>query len=180
MVAMLTAFNASLATWANAANKTARLAPQTMVHGDCHGGNHLFNSRHECRVIDFQFVGTGRVADELAYFFMLSFDPDPAAEETLLHIYHQALVAAGVHDYPYEQLVHEYHVSVLTLLLGSLVRAVTFLPPSVYDKMAQDPKQADLILLGDVARDRLMTRALHWYHTPHLRHTFFSMDRLGP
>jgi Ecdysteroid kinase-like family len=180
MVAMLTALNASFATWAAEANTTARLAPQTIVHGDFHGGNHLFTPRDACRVVDFQFVGTGRVADELAYFFMLSFDPDPDAEEHLLHCYHDALVAAGVHDYPAAQLLHEYHVATLTLLLGSLVRAIKFLTPAAYDKMGRDPKQADLMQLGDVARDRLMLRAFHWYHTPPLRHTFFPVDRLGP
>jgi hypothetical protein len=180
MVAMLTAFNASLATWVHEATLTARRAPQTIVHGDCHGWNHLFNSHDACRLIDFQFLGTGRVADEVAYLFTLSFDPDPEAEETLLRLYHNALVAAGVTTYPYAQLVHEYHVAVLTQLLGNLVRAVTFLTPSECAKLARDPKRADLLLLGDLARARLMARALHWYHTPHLRQTFFSVDRFGP
>jgi hypothetical protein len=176
MVAMLTAFNASCATWATEATYTARRAPQTIVHGDCHGWNHLFNSRDECRLIDFQFLGMGRVADELAYFFAMSFDPDSEAEEILLRLYHHALVEAGVDAYPYEQLAHEYRVAGLTLLLGSLVRAVTFLTPPEYDKLARDPKRADLLLVGDMARDRLMTRALSWYRTPHLRHAFFSLD----
>jgi hypothetical protein len=176
MVAMLTAFNASLVTWAHEATLTARCASQTIVHGDCHGWNHLFNSHDACRLIDFQFLGTGRVADELAYLFTLSFDPGPEAEETLLRLYHDALVAAGVDSYPYAQLVHEYHVAILTQLLGNLVRAVTFLTPSEYAKLARDPKRAALLLLGDLARARLMARALHWYHTPHLRKTFFSVD----
>lgn len=180
MVAMLTALNASFATWAAEATHTARRASQTIVHGDFHAGNHLFNPRDECRVIDFQFVGTGRVADELAYFFTISFDPDPQAEETLLHRYHHALVAAGVQAYSYDQLVHEYRVSVLTMLLGNIVRAVKFLKPSAYDKMGRDPKRADLMLVGDLARDRLMTRALSWYQTPHLRTTFFSVDVFAP
>jgi hypothetical protein len=154
----------------------ARRAPQTIVHGGCHGWNHLFHPHDECRLIDFQFLGTGRVADEVAYLFTLSFDPDPEAEETLLRLYHNALVAAGVDSYPYEQLVHEYHVAVLTQLLGNLVRAVTFLTPSEYAKLARDPKRADLLLLGDLARKRLMARALHWYDTLHLRKTFFSAD----
>ena len=85
-----------------------------------------------------------------------------------------------MHAYPYAQLVHEYRVSVLTLLLGNLVRAVTFLTPSAAAKLARHPKWADLLRLGDLARERLMTRALRWYHTPHLRHTFFSVDRWGP
>ena len=56
------------------------------------------------------------------------------------------------------------------------VRAVTFLTPSEYAKLARDPKRADLLLLGNLARTRLMARALHWYHTPHLRQAFFSVD----
>ena len=58
-VAMLTALNASFATWAEDAAQTARLAPQTVVHGDFHGGNHLFHPHEACCVLDFQFVGTG-------------------------------------------------------------------------------------------------------------------------
>ena len=83
-MAMLTALNASCATWAADAALTARLAPQTIVHGDFHGGNHLFNPHDACRVVDFQFLGTGRVADEVAYFFTLSFDPASEAEAELL------------------------------------------------------------------------------------------------
>ena len=59
IVAMLTALNASFATWADEAAKTARQAPQTIVHGDFHGGNHLFNPRDECRVVDFQVFWHG-------------------------------------------------------------------------------------------------------------------------
>ena len=177
MVAMLTALNASLGTWADDAAQTARLAPQTIVHGDFHGGNHLFNPHDACRVIDFQFFGTGRVADEVAYFFTMSLEPAPEMEEELLHLYHHALVEAGVHDYPYGQFLHEYRVSTLTLLLGNLVRATTFLKPSAYTKLAQNRKQAELLHVGDLSRTRLMKRAVSWRHTPALRHTFFSVDR---
>jgi hypothetical protein len=180
IVAMLTALNASFATWADEAAKTARQAAQTMVHGDFHGGNHLFNPYDACRVIDFQFFGTGRVADELAYFFTLSFDPAPEAEEELLHCYHHALVEAGVHDYPYAQFLYEYHVSTLTLLLGSLVRATKFLKPSTYDKLTQNRKQAELLYVSELGRTRMMRRAVHWYRVPELRNTFFSVDRLCP
>ena len=179
-MAMLTALNASCATWADEAAQTAHQAPQTIVHGDFHGGNHLFNPHDACYVIDFQFFGTGRVADEVAYFFTMSFDPAPAAEEALLYCYHHALVEAGVHAYPYAQFLHEYHVSTLTLLLGSLVRATTFLKPSAYAKLAQHRKQAELLRVGDVGRARMMRRALSWYQTPALRHTFFSVDRSCP
>jgi hypothetical protein len=180
IVAMLTALNASFATWADEAAKTARQAPQTIVHGDFHGGNHLFNPDDACRVVDFQFVGTGRVADEVAYFFTMSFDPAPEDEEALLQLYHDALVEAGVHDYPYAQFLHEYHVSTLTLLLGSLVRATTFLTPRAYNTLAHNRKQAELLHVGDLGHARMMRRALRWHHTPALRHTFFSVDRSCP
>jgi hypothetical protein len=180
IVTMLTALNASFATWADEAAKTARQAAQTMVHGDFHGGNHLFNSHDVCRVVDFQFFGTGRVADELAYFCTLSFDPAPEAEEELLHCYHHALVEAGVRAYPYEQFLYEYRVSTLTLLLGSLVRATKFLKPSTYDKLAQNRKQAELLHVSELGRTRMMRRAAQWYQVPALRNTFFSVDRLCP
>ena len=180
MVAMLTALHASFATWAEDAAQTARLAPQTMVHGDFHGGNHLFHPHDACRVIDFQFFGTGRVADEVAYFFTMSVEPAPEMEEELLRLYHHALVEAGVHDYPYGQFLHEYRVSTLTLLLGHLVRATTFLKPSAYTKLAQHRKQAELLHVGELSRTRLMKRAVSWRHTPALRHPFFSVDRWGP
>jgi aminoglycoside phosphotransferase (APT) family kinase protein len=177
---MLTALNASFATWADEAARTARLAAHTIVHGDFHGGNHLFTPHDACCVVDFQFFGTGRVADELAYFFMLSFDPAPEAEEELLYCYHRALVEAGVPAYPFDQLLHEYRVSTLTLLLGNLVRATKFLKPSAYAKLAQDRKQAELMRVGEVARHRLLTRAVQWYRVPALRRTFFSVDRPCP
>ncbi|ETW96109.1 MAG: hypothetical protein ETSY1_27930 [Candidatus Entotheonella factor] len=176
VIAMLTALNASFPAWAETAAQTARQAPQTWVHGDFHGWNHLFNPEHACRVIDFQFFGKGRVTDELVYFLMMSFDADPEAEAELLHLYHHALVAAGVKDYPCDQFLYEYYVSTLTMLIGGMVRAVKFITPAAYDNMLQDQKQADLMLLGDIARDRLMARALHMYSIPHLRQTFFPVS----
>ena len=180
VVAMLMALNASFATWADEAARTARQAPQTIVHGDLHGGNHLFDPHDACCLIDFQFVGTGRVADEVAYFFTMSFDPAPEEEEALLHLYHQALLEAGVCGYPYAQFLHEYHVSTLTLLLGSLVRATTFLTPSASAKLAQHRQQAALLRAGDLGRARMIRRAVSWRHTPALRTTFFAVDRSWP
>jgi thiamine kinase-like enzyme len=179
MATMLSAFNASFSTWAADAAKTPREAAHTIVHGDFHGWNHLFNSDDECRVVDFQFLGRGRAADDLAYFFVASFDPDPAAEAKLLELYHNALVEAGVQGYAYEQCLHEYYVSTVTLLLGSIVRAVKFLKPGLYDKLELDQKQADLMQVSDLMRDRMMTRALDWYQTPHLQQRFFSCRKMA-
>ena len=177
---MLTALNASFVTWADEAAQTARLAPQTIVHGDFHGGNHLFHPNDACRVIDFQFFGTGRVADEVAYFFTMSFDPGPRGGGGASVPLPSRVGRGGVHGYPYEQFLHEYHVSTLTLLLGNLVRATTFLTPSAYDQLAQNRKQAELLHVGDLGRARMMRRAVSWYHTSALRHTFFSVDWACP
>ena len=85
------------------------------------------------------------------------------------------LAEAGVEDYSHEQLLYEYRVSTLTLLLGGLVRAVKFVTPKAHKRMLQDPKQGDLMRLGDIARERTAARALHWRRTPQLRQQFFSM-----
>jgi hypothetical protein len=174
-ITMLMALNASFPIWAEAAAKTARLAPQTWVHGDFHGWNHLFNAEDACRVIDFQFFGKGRVADELVYFLMMSFDAAPEAEAELLQSYHRALVEAGVAGYPWDQFIYEYHVATLTMVLGGIVRSVKFITPEAHERMLQDQKQGDLMRLGELARQRTMARALHWYRTPHLRQQFFSI-----
>src|SRR5688500_817016 len=127
---MLMALNASFPTWAEAAAKTARQAPQTWVHGDFHGWNHVFNADDACRVIDFQFFGKGRVTDELVYFLMMSFDATPEVEAELLRLYYHALVEAGVEDYPWDQFIYEYHVSTLTMVMGGIVRSVKFITPA--------------------------------------------------
>jgi hypothetical protein len=85
-----------------------------------------------------------------------------------------------VRGYPYAQFLHEYHVSTLTLLLGSLVRATTFLTPSAYNKLAQNRKQAELLRAGDLGRARMIQRAVSWRHIPALCTTFFSVDRSCP
>ena len=71
-------------------------------------------------------------------------------------------------------------MSTLTLLLGNLVRATTFLKPSTYTKMVHNSKQAELLHVGDLSRTRLMKRAVAWRHAPALRHTFFSVDQWCP
>jgi hypothetical protein len=80
-----------------------------------------------------------------------------------------------VEDYSWDQLIYEYHVSTLTMVMGGIVRAVKFITPAAYDHMLHDQKQRDLMRLGDLASKRTITRALHWYRTPRLRKQFFSM-----
>ena len=56
------------------------LTPLTMCHGDCHGWNHMFptdsnsDSSRAVVAVDFGFVGEGRPAWDLAYFFAMSVD----------------------------------------------------------------------------------------------------------
>lgn len=59
--------------------------------------------------------------------------------------------------------------------MGGIVRSVKFFTPEAHERMLQDQKQGDLMRLGDLARQRTMARALHWYRTPHLRQQFFSI-----
>ncbi|HUR76858.1 MAG TPA: phosphotransferase [Acidimicrobiales bacterium] len=73
-------------------------APNTMIHGDYRGDNILFGPDDSVVMLDFQLIGTGRGAYDLAYMVTQSLEPDVAAvgERDLFHRWKAALLAAGV------------------------------------------------------------------------------------
>jgi len=75
---------------------------QTLLHGDFHGWNVMFSREpgalpaDNLRLIDFAYVGYGRVAWELSYFLLQSCEPaDLATTSRLLDAYYDALIAAA-------------------------------------------------------------------------------------
>ncbi len=72
--------------------------PTTMIHGDYRADNLFFESDGAVAAVDFQLVGTGRGAYDLAYFITQSIGPADAAqhERALFDRWVSALVAAGV------------------------------------------------------------------------------------
>jgi hypothetical protein len=82
--------------------------PWTLLHGDYRLDNVLFRPNGELVVLDFQGLGSGRPAIDVAYFITTALTAEHRDnEEPLLRTYHDALVAAGVSSYSFEQLVRD-------------------------------------------------------------------------
>ena len=92
-------------------------APPTIIHGDYRLDNLFFDGS---RVIaaDWQGVSRGPGVFDAAYFLSGCIDADaPRAEiEALVRTYHDALLEAGVADYPYEACRRDYERALLLML----------------------------------------------------------------
>lgn len=89
--------------------------PTTIVHFDYRLDNLFFGSGDEVWMIDFQACSKGGGAFDLGYFISQSV---PVAvreseEAALLRAYHGELVARGVSDYAFDDLLEDYRVGVL-------------------------------------------------------------------
>ncbi len=116
--ALLEAFVPRLRTWMSRAR-----GPRTIVHADFRLDNLLFTpDRPEPAVVDFQTVNWGCGAYDLAYFVGGSLEPEVrrTAADTLVAGYHEALVAAGVPDYP----IGALHTDFRREAFGGLLMAV--------------------------------------------------------
>ncbi|HZO73173.1 MAG TPA: phosphotransferase [Ktedonobacteraceae bacterium] len=115
----------ALATSYGAVRSRLCQAPVTMIHGDLHLDNILFNmGEHESGVtiIDWQSVARGRGAIDLALFLFdsLAIPKRRAVEYDLLRRYHERLVAGGITGYSFAQLMEDCQF-VLLWLLGAKV-----------------------------------------------------------
>ena len=111
--------------------------PHTLVHFDFRADNLFFDDDGSIVVVDWQTISQGGGVADIGYFLSqnLSTEDRRANEADLLRAYHDALVANGVTDYSYEQLVADYPVGIScgwiipVLAVGSLdftsERAVT-------------------------------------------------------
>jgi len=97
--------------------------PRTVVHADFRLDNLLFTADDPAPVVvDYQTITWASAAYDLAYFVGGCLEPEvrrPAAE-SLMSGYHAALVAGGVRDYPFADLVTDYRRE----CFGGLVMAV--------------------------------------------------------
>jgi hypothetical protein len=111
--------------------------PHTLVHFDFRADNLFFDPDGSIVVIDWQAISQGGGVADVGYFLSqnLSTEDRREHEPALLRAYHDALVANGVTDYAYDQLVADYRVGIScgwmipVLAVGSLdftsERAVT-------------------------------------------------------
>ena len=82
--------------------------PWTLLHGDYRLDNVLFRPNGDMVVLDFQGLGSGRPAVDVAYFITTALTAEHREEEEpLLRTYHDALVAAGVSSYSFDELVRD-------------------------------------------------------------------------
>jgi hypothetical protein len=88
--------------------------PHTLVHFDFRADNLFFDDDGSLVVIDWQTISEGGAVADIGYFLSqnLSTEDRRAHEADLLRAYHDALVANGVDDYSYEQLVADYPVGI--------------------------------------------------------------------
>jgi hypothetical protein len=91
-----------------------------LMHGDYRLDNMLFNADgSEVTVVDWQTLGVGLPARDLAYFTGTSLEPDvrSAIEGELVDQYHQSLVEYGVNEYDRETCWQDYRYGMLQALL---------------------------------------------------------------
>ncbi|MFT6762462.1 MAG: hypothetical protein ACJAXA_001111 [Candidatus Aldehydirespiratoraceae bacterium] len=111
--------------------------PTTIAHLDYRADNLFFDDEGSVAVIDWQSISAGGGAVDVGYFMSqnLSVEDRRAHEQDLFRLYHDTLVANGVSDYSFEQLLVDFKVGVAFGLVIP-VFAVGSLDPSSERAMA--------------------------------------------
>ena len=94
----------------------------SLIHGDYRLDNMLFHpDGHQAWVVDWQTLGVGLPARDLAYFAATSLDPALRArlDRKLVEEYHRALLSYGVTGYDLETCWHDYRYGMIQALLIS-------------------------------------------------------------
>jgi hypothetical protein len=112
--------------------------PTTMIHGDFRADNLFFEADGSVAALDFQLIGTGRGAYDLAYFVTQSITSADASqhERSLFERWTAALVAAGVPDTDLTTAWDDYRIAALFCLVYPVV--------AWRGMDAGDPRQRDL------------------------------------
>jgi thiamine kinase-like enzyme len=90
------------------------------MHGDYRLDNMLFDpERTRITVVDWQTIGVGLPARDLAYFTATSLEPTVRAEveRDLVEHYHRALIGYGVRDYDLDTCWNDYRLGVVQVPL---------------------------------------------------------------
>ncbi len=111
-----------------AATTSFESGPRTLIHNDVQADNLFFGeASRDVIFIDRQLVTYARCVIDVAGWIRGQLEPEVrrAAEPQLLRLYHDALVANGVQDYPFEQCRTDYRLATV-LAPGRLAGAVGF------------------------------------------------------
>ena len=97
--------------------------PNTMTHGDYRGDNILFGADDSVVLLDFQLIGSGLGAYDLAYMVTQSLEPDVAAanERALFDRWCDGLRAAGVSGDDLAEAWEDYRKAALFCLVYPIV-----------------------------------------------------------
>lgn len=98
-------------------------APTTMIHGDYRADNLFFEADGSVAAVDFQLIGTGHAAYDLAYFVTQSLDPADASsqERALFDRWIAGLAGAGVPAGDLTGCWEQYRVAALFCLVYPVV-----------------------------------------------------------
>ena len=99
--------------------------PLTLLHGDLRADNIMFDREGAPIVIDFQLIGTGSAAYDLAYFITQSIDADIASEhETALRErWRQRILAKGIPAEDLQRIDADYAAAALFCLVYPVIGA---------------------------------------------------------
>lgn len=97
--------------------------PTTLLHGDVRVDNIMFSPADEPIFMDFQILGVGSPAYDLAYFITQSLDVDAARERELFDRWRARLAANGVHAGDLEHLWEHYRIAAAFCLVYPVVAA---------------------------------------------------------
>jgi hypothetical protein len=115
-----------------------REGPQTLIHGDLHLDNLIFDGRgsRSVVVLDWQTACVGTPARDLALFLFDSLTPEDrrAAEDVLLDRYAEVLAAHGVAGYSGDGLLHDLRLALLALLAGNIVWLTSLEPGEILER----------------------------------------------
>jgi Phosphotransferase enzyme family len=102
--------------------------PVTALHRDVQADNVMFDATGQAVLLDWQIMGQGRGAYDVAYALISSLTPQlrRRAERGLVARYHRALVDAGVADYAIDDCWQDYLRAVVGKVFLTVVATVIF------------------------------------------------------
>lgn len=115
-------------------------SPATLAHGDYRGDNMLFDDDGSVVLLDFQLIGTGSAAYDLAYFVTQSLDAELASahEQDLFQRWMDGLHAGGVAEADLGRMWEDYRKAALFCLTYPIVasRGMDLSEPRQHDLVA--------------------------------------------
>lgn len=166
--------------------KAAALSPlegakpvgSTILHGDMHQWNHLFRKGegadpNDLILIDWQFTGCGHAAWEVQYMFgasqdFISVDTDMGLlrgyyDQLMVQLQKQGKMEQLVGgktaaQYTFDQFYEEWLIVHLDGMAQSIITMSKFIKPPAFEKLLEDEKDRELMLISMCVRNRVLAR----------------------